>query len=380
MADNTVIPTGVGGDSIATDDLSTLNGGASGSVKVQRVKMGFGVDGDLKDVNSTQPLPVATVDVTASGTLTAAAQTVVLQLSGQSGAAAAVTGTWVGTLTFEGSLDGVRWDPINAVSASTSAPQTTATANGLYRITPGALQQIRVNMTAFTSGSASIAMRASLGTGGIFANQILPIKITDGTNTAAIKAANTAAVAADQAIVVSLSPNTPVALAALTKGTQGGTGVSTQDLKDAGRNLITHYMLIPVAATATDTLQSLTGTKGGATVTATTTPAVVTTGKTFRVTRFSATYIATATTGHAIARLRFNTAGVAAVTSPIAAVLDVGAGTPATANSAASEEASFVDGMEFAAGTGIGISVQGFAGAVAGATGLVIASVTGFEY
>ena len=167
---------------------------------------------------------------------------------------------------------------------------------------------------------------------------------------------------------------------ALTKATQGANGFTTQDLKDAGRNPTHYYMVIPVLTSATDTLQSLTGTKGGVTVTATATPAVVTTGKTYRVTRVAATYIATATSGYGIVRLRFNTAGLAAITSPIAVTLTVGSGTPATANATGMEEATVSDGWEFAAGTGVGISVQGFAAVTATAVGYMIVSLTGYEY
>ena len=157
----------------------------------------------LGKLNVIQP------DITASGSLSAPAQTVALALSGQSGAAAQITGTWSGTITFEATLDGTNWVAINAVSASTSTPQTTTTANGLYRLTPGGVAQIRANATALATGSAVVSLRASAGVGGTFANQILPTKNTDGTSTQAIKAASTAAVAADQAAVVSLSPNSP---------------------------------------------------------------------------------------------------------------------------------------------------------------------------
>lgn len=168
--------------------------------------------------------------------------------------------------------------------------------------------------------------------------------------------------------------------AATAKGTQGANYVPTQDAKDAGRVPVHYYMLIPVLATATDVLQSLTGTKSGSTVTATTTPAVVTTGKTFRVTRIAATYIATATSGYGVVRLRYNTGGVVAITSPVAATLAVGTSNPATANAADTEEAILPDGWEFAAGTGIGISVQGFSAATATAVGYILVSVTGYEY
>lgn len=51
MADNTVIPVGAGGDTIATDDI--------GGVKHQRVKVEFGADGSATDVSATNPLPAS---------------------------------------------------------------------------------------------------------------------------------------------------------------------------------------------------------------------------------------------------------------------------------------------------------------------------------
>jgi hypothetical protein len=59
MADNTALNPGTGGDVIATDELTTLNGAASSGVKVERVKVGYGADGDLTDVSAANPLPVA---------------------------------------------------------------------------------------------------------------------------------------------------------------------------------------------------------------------------------------------------------------------------------------------------------------------------------
>jgi hypothetical protein len=59
MADNTVLNTGTGGDVIATDELTTLNGTASSGVKVQRVKVGHGSENDFKDATPAAPMPVA---------------------------------------------------------------------------------------------------------------------------------------------------------------------------------------------------------------------------------------------------------------------------------------------------------------------------------
>lgn len=60
MADNTQLNPGVGGDVISTDDLG-------GGVKVQRVKVQFGVGGTATDVSGGNPLPV-TSSATAAGT------------------------------------------------------------------------------------------------------------------------------------------------------------------------------------------------------------------------------------------------------------------------------------------------------------------------
>lgn len=159
---------------------------------------------------SAVPISLATdADNTVTGTLAASLQTVVLNVAGKSSAMFKITNTWVGTITFEGSVDGTLWDSINAVASSTSQPQPTTTVNGSYRLTPAAFLQIRAIMNPFTSGTATISARASSATGGIFANQILPTKITDGTNTATIKAASTASLATDLPLIVALHPTSP---------------------------------------------------------------------------------------------------------------------------------------------------------------------------
>lgn len=153
-----------------------------------------------------------------------------------------------------------------------------------------------------------------------------------------------------------------------------------QQLKDTGRNQIHYYMLVPVNVLATDTLMSLTGTKSGATVTATTTPALVTTGKTLRITNVSATYIVATATGYGVVRLRFNTGGVVAITSPVSVSVAVGGDAAGTTGSTSAIDLSLSEGIEFASGTGIGVSVQGFAGVTPTNVGLILVSVKGYEY
>lgn len=59
MPDNTVLNLGAGGDVISADEVTTLNGSASSGVKVQRVKVGYGVDADYTDASLSNPLPIA---------------------------------------------------------------------------------------------------------------------------------------------------------------------------------------------------------------------------------------------------------------------------------------------------------------------------------
>jgi hypothetical protein len=78
MADNTAVPGGT--DTLATDELTTLNGGASSGVKVQRVKNGYGADGDHRDASDAFPMPTKQYAGTATVTsvaANAASQTVI---------------------------------------------------------------------------------------------------------------------------------------------------------------------------------------------------------------------------------------------------------------------------------------------------------------
>lgn len=69
MSDNTTTNPGAAGDVIATDDLTTLNGAGSANVKVQRVKVGFGDDGDCRDASTAFPLPTKLMAGDSAGAL-----------------------------------------------------------------------------------------------------------------------------------------------------------------------------------------------------------------------------------------------------------------------------------------------------------------------
>jgi hypothetical protein len=167
---------------------------------------------------------------------------------------------------------------------------------------------------------------------------------------------------------------------AITKGTQGTTGFMVQDLHDAGRVVTNYFTAGQVLSTVTDTLLSLTGYKNNAAVAATTTPAVVTATKFYRITQIVVTHVAVAAIGSIQISLRANTAGVVAIGSPLVNSWLVGSRV-ATAGTSHVMILTLPEGLIFSAGTGIGISLLGVnATGVAAAAGHAKVSILGYEY
>ncbi len=329
MADNVALPPS--GVTAASDDI--------GGIQFQRIKLVHGADGvNDGDVSTVNPLPTRNVDTTASGSITAVSQNVALALNGKSGVAIQITGTWVGTLQFEGTIDGTNWVAVNGVVAGSSTPGPTTIANGVVRVTPAGLAQVRITSTAWTSGTATISLRASDAAGGTFLNQSL----TAGTNLIG----------------------------------------KVQSSIDSGRNTTNYFEAAPVITTVAEVMRSLTGYKGGVAVAATATPAVVTTGKTYRVNKIVVDYVAATVIGSARITLRANLSGVAVIGSPLVWSEQVGIPAIFTAGSSMTYVFDFPEGMEFAAGTGIALGVQGFGANPTTATivGYVKASILGFEF
>ena len=166
MADNSLQ---TGSDSIRDIDRS------GAGPKTQVFQLDHGGSGASESLTSkTNPLPVYDPDTIASGTIAALNATVAVALNADSAMRVQITGTWVGTLQFEATVDGTTWVPINAVQAgSTIIPQNTTT-NGTFSPTPSGFASFRVNATAWNSGTATVSIRTSSGAGGVYLNQYLP--------------------------------------------------------------------------------------------------------------------------------------------------------------------------------------------------------------
>jgi hypothetical protein len=119
MADNS---TQNGTDTIATDDITTLNGSASSGVKVQRVKVQYGDDNTARDASASFPLPVAIRD---------SSRTIVQFYA--AGVAAGTTGTET------------------AISLTKAGTLGAAAAAGVVSLTPPSGKRFRITSMTFAS-------------------------------------------------------------------------------------------------------------------------------------------------------------------------------------------------------------------------------------
>jgi hypothetical protein len=82
----------------------------------------------------------------------------VSDLDGFGTAGVALSGTWAGTVSFLGSVDGTTFVAMNAQPLGSGLLTSSATANGVWRLNITGLKAIQVKMTGYTSGSAAVAV------------------------------------------------------------------------------------------------------------------------------------------------------------------------------------------------------------------------------
>lgn len=162
-----------------------------------------------------------------TGTLNALNAAITVDAKGMSAVSFHVlSSTLVGTITPEISGDNVNWLP---VSYYTQGGTKTATFNSfpaMGQIITSGMRFVRLRVSAFTSGTTTGVIHASVATANVRLldnNTIVgDVRITDGSNTAVVKAASTAPVAADAAVAVALSPNMSTLAGALAKAEDAG--------------------------------------------------------------------------------------------------------------------------------------------------------------
>lgn len=102
-------------------------------------------------------------DISANGTITALNGIVSILPVGCSGSNFSITGTWVGTLTFEATIDSTNWFSVTSLNQSTAAFVPSTTVNGNFRLNVASYAGFRIRASAWTSGTATVYIVAGLG-------------------------------------------------------------------------------------------------------------------------------------------------------------------------------------------------------------------------
>lgn len=67
-----------------------------------------------------------------------------------------VQGITTATVTWEGTIDGTNWVAVRATNLNSGSDATTATADGIYRLTVLGFNQVRARISAYTSGTITV--------------------------------------------------------------------------------------------------------------------------------------------------------------------------------------------------------------------------------
>jgi len=232
---------------------NSANGNTGSAVPTQATYIGGNYAGNLigLKLDSAGELLVQQADSTATGTITSN-QSVSIALNGAGTVGIQISGTWSGSITAEGSVDGTNYSALPCAALTSGGIGSVFTVNNIFQASVAGLAYMRMRGTTVATGTATINLISNHAVGAISLLNNLPsgtntigsisnisgtvslptgaatsanqttlgsqtTKINDGTNTAAVKAASTAASATDPALVVAISPNNTVA------ATQSGT-------------------------------------------------------------------------------------------------------------------------------------------------------------
>lgn len=129
-------------------------------------------DGTIRiDPTGTTTQPVVVLDEITTGSISSNGGLLEQEHNGVGNSAVQITGSWVGTLQFEATVNGVDWFPVVAYGTGPSAlANTGTTVNYVGRIVCAGTRAVRVRASAWTSGTANITIRGGAVAGVVRAN------------------------------------------------------------------------------------------------------------------------------------------------------------------------------------------------------------------
>lgn len=83
------------------------------------------------------------------------------RVAGQGSIGIQITGTWSGTITFQGSIDNTNFVTLQVIPSTSATPVTTTTGNGVWTASIAGLTSVRARMTSFSDGTAVVTFRVA---------------------------------------------------------------------------------------------------------------------------------------------------------------------------------------------------------------------------
>jgi len=180
-------------DGTVTDIDATTGGNLK--VSIEELESGISVNSNsqLKTTNYDSSGTELFANRTATGTIDANGETVSVAFAGLQSAAVLITGTWVGTMVVEGSIDGgntygtvwVSYVNLSPASLGIPSPINSITTNGTYKaFQSSGFTHYRIRATAWTSGSATIVWSCVYAPSSFIytSSQVIQQVVTDDNN------------------------------------------------------------------------------------------------------------------------------------------------------------------------------------------------------
>ena len=190
----------------AANNMGALVGVASSGSPTyntgDQVLLSTDLQGNLRVTSAGTFTPALTADRTATGTITST-QNVTVSTAGGGTAIFNITGTWTGTIVFEGSVDGTNWVTADVQPFQFGSLISSVVANGQWLLNVGGLNSFRVRGNTVATGTATVWIEVGAGAnavtiqdiiqGTISVNNFPATQTVSGNVTAAQGSANTIA-------------------------------------------------------------------------------------------------------------------------------------------------------------------------------------------
>jgi hypothetical protein len=166
--------------------------------------------GGTADVNVTDRLGrllgrTTNYDVLANGTLGVLNATVELVAAGLGTVGIGISGTWAGTIVAEVEVGDSVWDLIPLVNNTLGSAALSTTGNGNFLVGVAGALTLRLRMSLYTSGTATVYLEGTSAASGAFLTRSLPTgtNVIGGVNLSSIAAVDgQAAMAASLPVVI----------------------------------------------------------------------------------------------------------------------------------------------------------------------------------